>query len=222
MRSDRTFKLSESKRPSATARSPFKRTLVSNPPAIWLMPVTRRALALTGIKKRSVLLCASPVTVTSSNVVVSNANRFAVAEYATIGPTNAPLSNALPRIFVPLTFDPMTVGRNMRKSSARSLKLPSPRSMNPSASTSTAAERTEPFIFATRSAKVAAMSKLATGDKARLSKPSAIILAGAAVPLTVKVPSRAVSARSAISSDAIRAVRAPSHLRQLPRPFRLA
>ena len=137
-----------------------------------------------------------------------------------MGPAKAPLSKALPRIFVPLTFDPMMPGRKTRNSSARSSKLPSPRSAMPSASTSTAADRTVPLIFAIRSAKVAAMSTDVTGDKARMSKPSAINFAGAAVPSTVKVPSRADSLRSATSSDAICAVSAPSHLRQLPRPDR--
>ena len=139
-----------------------------------------------------------------------------------MGPTMAPLSNALPRIFAPLTFDPMMLGRRIRNSTARSSKLPLPKSTTPSASTATAAERMLPVIFATRLSKLVARSNIATGDSARISKLSAKTLAGAAVPFIVNVPSRAVSARSATSSDANCAVNAPSHFRQLPRPVKLA
>ena len=186
------------------------------------MPVTRSALALTGITKRSALPSVSPVMVTFSKVVASKASRRALAEYAIVGPENAPLSKALPRTSVPLTFDPIMLGRNRPISSLRSLKTPSPKLTIPSASISTAAERTVPLSCATRSAKVAAMSTVAMGDSARMSKLSAIILAGAAVPLTANVPSRAVSAISAMFSDAICAVSLPSHLRQSPRPLKLA
>ena len=110
----------------------------------------------------------------------------------------------------------------MRKSTARSSKLPLPKSATPLASISDAAERVLALIFATRSAKVAVISTVATGDNARMSKLSAKTLPGAAVPFKPNVPWRAVIARLAMPSDANCAVSTPSHLRQSPRPLKLA
>ena len=129
----------------------------------------------------------------------------------------APFSVSWARMFWPDRFGAMADGRNSAKPSWRSAKLLSDRSTPPFTDSPMASPESVPERSALRSLSTAVRSMALLGPS-RLAVAPLTSRANFAGPLTVKVPSRAVSASRANSCPPKSASNLPFHAFQSPLP----